>query len=120
MVILVAVFSTSASLKLWPDAHAQTLFSTHRGLALAIAGSELLLAIALAVPATRRRAAVVATLVLAAGAAFVAIRPALQLPTCGCFGGYLATRPQWHLVICGVGLLLLADLVHSTRIRVAS
>jgi len=115
-VTLVAVLiCVSALLKLFPRGHSLGLLQTAPLLGHGVAAIELLLVAGLMWHKSRRIAALGATMLLISGAVYVALRPSLHLPPCGCFGGHVAPAPHWHVLGIGITVLLLADLAHPEK-----
>lgn len=109
------LLGVSAFLKLFPRQHAPGLLQTEPVLGHAVAAIELLLVAGIVWPKSRRIAALGATILLLSGALYVALRPSLHLPPCGCFGGHVAPAPHWHILGIGITVLLLADLAHPEK-----
>ena len=117
LVLVAVVLVATATLKLIGGGSAQGLLQFHPLLGTGVAFLELAIAGALIVPRTRQLGALAATVLLLLGGVYVALRPALALPPCGCLGGRVELGVGWHILLIGTTILLLADIAfpHSGR-----
>lgn len=116
LMLLIPLFTVSAIAKLIPGDQ-PGLLQAQAWVGVSVAVLELGMIAALVWKPSRRRAAVLASVVLTVGAIYAGFQSRLGLPHCGCFGARSPLRVEWHILVAGAGLMLLADWVQGSASR---